>query len=174
MVTSPCRTDGSGLLPAKKIPGVNETSKARTTGCFRVNCLVADHRRAFQIDAVGNGQFRNHSRTGLAALTVVIVVMRTNLPPCQDAAKSRVKSTQCRLYLTKSKTSALDTRLIGNHKDQVVAHGRESLLNSREQLDFDGPVRIEWKLTGFVHCNQSTDEVAKQRNIAAGTHFLIF
>ena len=70
------------------------------------------------------------------------------------------------LGLGHRETSALDTSLVGNDKDEMVAHRRELLLHSWEQRDADVTVRVDGKLPRFVDRGKGSGEVAKERDVA--------
>src|SRR6266566_9306976 len=104
------------VAPTKEIVSVDKPSHPRIAGCFRIDHLIANHRRCLQSGSVSRGELSDHPGSRFAAYTTVSVFVGANLPSAQDSAECRVKLLQCGFDLRSGNPSAFNTRLVGNHK----------------------------------------------------------
>src|SRR4029077_12748414 len=105
----------------EEIAGVHEAAYPGRLRALLVDVLIADHRGLRQIDPIDRRQLRDHPGRRLAASASILRPVRANLPGRQDSAQMAVEFGDPGLDLFARKAAALDSPLVGDDENQMVA-----------------------------------------------------
>src|ERR1700678_373311 len=87
-----CRRLRAYFQPKKSAEQINSpTPRTAGAGWLIVDSLIADHRGAFEVNAMNFGELQDHAGPGLAASASVGVVVPANLPARQDVAQLAIE-----------------------------------------------------------------------------------